>query len=65
MPCSRSLYPLLEAWLAALGVAPHRTGRRALAHLLTALLMAQSLRSSDNAASARDPSGAARSVLRI
>src|SRR5438067_10133110 len=43
MPCSRSLYPLLEAWLAALGVAPHRTGRRALAHLLTALLMAQSL----------------------
>jgi hypothetical protein len=31
MPCSRSLYPLLEAWLEALGVAPHRTGRAALA----------------------------------
>jgi len=37
------LYPLLEGWLAALGVAPHRTGRAALAHLLTALLVAQSL----------------------
>jgi hypothetical protein len=37
------LYPLLEAWLEALGVAPHRTGRAALAYLLTALLVAQSL----------------------
>jgi hypothetical protein len=37
------LYPLLEQWLDALGLAPHRTGRRALAYLLTALLSAQSL----------------------
>lgn len=43
MPCSRSLYPLVERWLDALAVAPHRTGRAALAHLLTALLVAQSL----------------------
>lgn len=38
------LYPLVEAWLVALGVAPHRAARAALATLVTALLTAQSLR---------------------
>jgi hypothetical protein len=38
------LYPLVLAWLQALAVCPHRTGRAALAHLVTALLSAQSLR---------------------
>jgi hypothetical protein len=37
------LYALIEGWLQAMGVAPHRTARRALAELVTALLLAQSL----------------------
>lgn len=44
MPCSSSLYPLLRRLLQQLGVTQHQTSLRALAHLLTALLTAQSLR---------------------
>jgi hypothetical protein len=40
---SSALYRCLLTWIEALGVVPHRTGRAALAHLLTALLCAQSL----------------------
>lgn len=39
----RTLYPLVLLWVQALGCCPHRTGQRALAGLLTALLTAQSL----------------------
>ena len=37
------LYPLVACWLQAMGVAPHRSARRALAEVVTALLVAQSL----------------------
>jgi hypothetical protein len=37
------LYPLVVLWVQALGCCPHRTGQRALASLVTALLTAQSL----------------------
>jgi hypothetical protein len=37
------LYPLVVLWVQALGCCPHRTGQRALAGLVTALLTAQSL----------------------
>jgi hypothetical protein len=40
------LYPLVRAWLQALELTPHRTALPALAHLLTALLVGQSLRPS-------------------
>jgi hypothetical protein len=46
MPCSAQVYPLLLAWLQALRLTPHRTSVQALARLLTALLVAQSLRPS-------------------
>jgi hypothetical protein len=39
------LYPLVLLWLQALGLTAHPTAQTALAHLLTALLGAQSLRS--------------------
>lgn len=38
------LYPLVLTWLQALPLTSHRTAQSALAHLLTALLLAQSLR---------------------
>jgi hypothetical protein len=38
------LYPLVLTWIEALAVCPHRTGRAALAQLVTALLTSQSLR---------------------
>jgi hypothetical protein len=44
MPCSRSLYPLVLRWVKALGVASHATGAEALATLLSAVLVSQSLR---------------------
>jgi hypothetical protein len=44
LPCSSSLYPLVLAWIEALGLAPHATGAAALAVQVTALLTAQSLR---------------------
>jgi hypothetical protein len=37
------LYPHVEGWLQAMGVAPHATARRALAEVVVALLTAQSL----------------------
>lgn len=37
-------YPVVDAWLDALAVVRHRTKRQALTSLLTALLVAQSLR---------------------
>jgi hypothetical protein len=40
------LYPLVLAWLQALGITAHSAARAALAHLVTALLVGQSLRSS-------------------
>jgi hypothetical protein len=40
------LYPSVLAWLQALGLAPHRAALGGLAHLVTALLLAQSLRPS-------------------
>jgi hypothetical protein len=38
-----ALYPLVSAWLQALGCCPQQTGRVAVTHLVTALLTAQSL----------------------
>ena len=43
---STELYPLVVAWLQALGVAPHATALRSLAGVLTATLLAQSVRPS-------------------
>jgi hypothetical protein len=40
----QELYPLVYAWLQAMGVAEHAAVRRALAHLVVALLHGQSLR---------------------
>src|SRR5688572_14428329 len=37
------LYALIDCWLQAMAVVPHRTARHALAQLVTALLLAQSL----------------------
>lgn len=45
MPSSAELYPLVLLWLQALDVTAQRTARPALAHLLTALRVGQSLRS--------------------
>lgn len=44
MPTPTTLYPFVLAWLQAMGVAPHRTAQRALAAIVVALLLAQSLR---------------------
>ncbi len=46
MPSAPELYPLIEAWMQALPAATpmHATALRALAHLVTALLVGQSLR---------------------
>lgn len=44
MPAPSEVYPCVLAWLEAMGVAPHRTALPALAHLLSGLLAAQSLR---------------------
>jgi hypothetical protein len=44
MLSSSELYPVVLDWLHALGFPPHRTAQVALAHLVTALLVAQSLR---------------------
>lgn len=44
MPTPTTLYPFVLAWLQAMGVAPHRTAQRALAAIVVALLVAQSLR---------------------
>jgi hypothetical protein len=38
------LYPVIVAWLQAVGAVPHATGRASLAHLVAALLAGQSLR---------------------
>jgi hypothetical protein len=48
VPSSVELYPLIHAWLQALpaATAAHPAARRALAHLVTALLVGQSLRPS-------------------
>src|SRR6266540_2937005 len=46
MPSPVELYPLVVVWLQALGVAPHPTAVVALADLVTALLVHQSLRPS-------------------
>lgn len=46
MLSSTELYPLVRAWLQAMGVAPHATALAALAHLVTTLLVGQSLRPS-------------------
>ena len=46
MPSPRELYPLVVVWLQALGVAPHPAALVALADLVTALLVHQSLRPS-------------------
>src|SRR3989442_3490899 len=40
------VYPLVQDWLHAMGVVPHRTAGAALAQLVTALLVGQSLRPS-------------------
>jgi len=45
MPSSVELYPVVLLWLQTLGITSHRTALAALAHLLTALLVGQSLRS--------------------
>jgi hypothetical protein len=44
MPCSPQVYPLVRAWLQGLGVTVHTTSVPALARLVTALLVGQSLR---------------------
>ena len=46
MRSSAERYPLVRAWLQAMGVAPHATALAALAHLVTTLLVGQSLRPS-------------------
>src|SRR4029453_11135260 len=46
MLSSADLYPLVRAWLQAIGVASHATALAALAHLVTTLLVGQSLRPS-------------------
>ena len=43
MPCSRSVYPLVAGFLQQLLAIPHRTAAAALAQLVTALLVSQSL----------------------
>ena len=45
MPYPAELYPLVLLWLQALGVTGHPAARAALGHLVTALLVGQSLRS--------------------
>jgi hypothetical protein len=45
MPSSAELYPLIHAWLQAMGITSHRTALASLAHVVTALLVGQSLRS--------------------
>jgi hypothetical protein len=47
MPLPARVYPLLIAWLQAMGVAPHEGARAALAALVAALLVCQSLRSAE------------------
>lgn len=42
-----ALYPAVLSWLAALGGPPHLAARQAVAHLLSALLVAQSLHPAD------------------
>jgi hypothetical protein len=46
VPSALELYPLIEAWIQALPAATpmHATALMALAHLVTALLVGQSLR---------------------
>lgn len=44
MLASASVYPIVYAWLSRLGGIPHTATRQSVAHLLTALLQAQSLR---------------------
>lgn len=44
MPCSTALYPLILCLLQTLHVTTHRTSTRAIAQLVSALLVAQSLR---------------------
>src|SRR5215218_2408256 len=46
MLSSAELYPLVRAWLQAMGVAPHATALAALPILVTTLLVGQSLRPS-------------------
>ena len=46
MPSPSELYPVVLLWLQALDVTGHPTGRAALGHLVTALLVGQSLRPS-------------------
>jgi hypothetical protein len=46
MPSPIGLYPLVVVWLQALGVTPHPTAQVALADVVTALLVRQSLRPS-------------------
>jgi hypothetical protein len=46
MPSPMELYPLVQAWLQALGGPPQPAAQCALAHLVTALLVGQSLRPS-------------------
>lgn len=45
MPSSAELYPLIHAWLQAMGITSHPTALASLAHVVTALLVGQSLRS--------------------
>jgi hypothetical protein len=46
MLSSQTVYPLMDAWLQALGAVPHRTARAAVSAVLAALLVGQSLRPS-------------------
>src|SRR5579862_4079867 len=46
MPCSPQVYPFVLSWLQALRLTRHRTSLGAVARLVTALLVGQSLRPS-------------------
>ena len=46
MPSPDELYPLVRLWVHGAGLAPQATAATALAHLLTAVLIGQSLRAS-------------------
>jgi hypothetical protein len=57
MPSPCELYPLVVVWLQAMGVPPHPTALVALADLVTALLVQQSLRPSALARALLSPQG--------
>lgn len=53
------LYPAIQAWLQVMGAVPHASGLASVAEVVTALLIAQSLRPSELARAVLSPAGVA------